>query len=283
MVREDEHRHVERRLVSPPGVRVGIVRPRPLAAAEHPPAHDHRARGGERLGKMREVSGLMGGIHLIAEWFMRFTIVNILWVIINLPITIIVLSPLFNDSSSAIIMQMMPALLLFPILLFPSTSAMFGISRDWLVGKEQKSLIKTYFSYFKENYKRALLSGTGWGIIWVIWMMDLYFFSKENDLFTIIFIIIGLILFVMNMNFFSLTAHYRMGLRDLFKNSFFLTFGMPFLSFLILMLNFFIIYISTKVWFLLPFFSGSISVFLSFYVFYKFTLKVKKKTALQNS
>jgi uncharacterized membrane protein YesL len=224
---------------------------------------------------MRDISGFMGGIHRIAEWFMRCTIVNILWFIINLPITIIVLSSLLNDSRSGMIMQMMPVLLLFPILFFPSTVAMFAISRDWLLEKEQNSLIKSYFSYFKNCYKTALLSGAGWVIIWVIWIVDLYFFSKENDLLTAIFIIIGLILFVMNMNFFSLTAHYRMSIRELFKNSFFLTFGMPLLSLTILILNLLLIYISTKVWFLMPFFSGSISVILSFYVFYKSTSKVK--------
>lgn len=231
---------------------------------------------------MRDFSGLMGRIHWLAEWFMRFTIVNILWFIINLPIGIIVLSSLFHDSRGAMIIQMMPAFLLFPILFFPSTVAMFEVARDWLLEKEQKSLIKTYFSYFKDSYKRALAAGVGWGIIWVIWIMDLSFFSKENDLLTIIFIIMGLILFVMNMNYFSLTAHYRMRIRDLFKNSFFLTFGMPLLFFIILIINITILYLSTKLWFLLPFFSGSISVFFSFYMFYKFTLKVEKKTSVQN-
>jgi uncharacterized membrane protein YesL len=232
---------------------------------------------------MRDFSGLMGGFHRIAEWFMRFTIVNIVWFIINLPIAVIVLSSVFNDSRSVMIVQMLPALLLFPLLLFPSTIAMFQVTRDWLLEKDQKSLIRTYFSYFKESYKRALLSGAGWAIIWLIWIVDLYFFSKENDLLTLIFMIIGLILFVMNMNFFSLTAHYRMSLRELFKYSFFLTFGMPSLFFIIVILNIFIIYLSTKVWFLLPFFSGSISAYLSFYTFYKCTLKVEKKTAVQNS
>lgn len=225
---------------------------------------------------MRDISGLMGGIHRIAEWFMNFTIVNIIWFIINLPITLIVLSSLFNDSRGGMIIQMMPVLLLFPILLFPSTVAMFAVTRDWLLEKEQNSLIKTYFSYFKDSYKTALLSGAGWGMIWVIWIMDLYFFSKENDLLTTIFIIIGILLFVMNMNFFSLTSHYRMRVRELFKNSFFLTFGMPKLSVILLIVNILIIYISTKVWFLFPFFSGSICVFLSFYAFYQFTLKVEK-------
>ena len=38
-MRDDEDRLVERRLVTPPAERPGIVLPGPLAAAEHPPAH----------------------------------------------------------------------------------------------------------------------------------------------------------------------------------------------------------------------------------------------------
>src|SRR4051794_2595268 len=48
VVRDDEDGHVERRLVAPPAVRVRIVLPWPGAAAEHPPAHDHRAGAGDR-------------------------------------------------------------------------------------------------------------------------------------------------------------------------------------------------------------------------------------------
>ena len=50
MVRQYEHRHVERRIVSPPAAGVGVVRPRPLAAAVHAPAHDDVAVRGDVLG-----------------------------------------------------------------------------------------------------------------------------------------------------------------------------------------------------------------------------------------
>src|SRR6266508_1941909 len=49
MVREDEHRHAERWIVSPPSVRDGIVLPGTCAAAEHASAHDVRPRGRNRL------------------------------------------------------------------------------------------------------------------------------------------------------------------------------------------------------------------------------------------
>src|SRR5262249_47106675 len=47
VVRQHEHRNVEGRVVAPPAVRVRVVRPRPLAAAEHLPAHDDRADAGD--------------------------------------------------------------------------------------------------------------------------------------------------------------------------------------------------------------------------------------------
>ena len=50
VMREDEHRDVEGRIVAPPAVRVRIVLPRALATAEHSPAHDHGTRVGDRLG-----------------------------------------------------------------------------------------------------------------------------------------------------------------------------------------------------------------------------------------
>ncbi len=53
-MRKHEDRDAEGRLVAPPAVRIRIVRPRPLAAAEHPAAHDDRACAGDvRLDELR--------------------------------------------------------------------------------------------------------------------------------------------------------------------------------------------------------------------------------------
>jgi hypothetical protein len=52
MVREDEDRMVERRIVAPPAP-PRIVVPRPRAAAEHVPAHDGRASAGEDVLRER--------------------------------------------------------------------------------------------------------------------------------------------------------------------------------------------------------------------------------------
>jgi hypothetical protein len=59
MVCEDEDRVVEGRVVPPPAVRVRVVLPRPLPAAEHPPPH-HRGAGaaGRFLDELRVPAGL---------------------------------------------------------------------------------------------------------------------------------------------------------------------------------------------------------------------------------
>src|SRR4029453_10896615 len=58
MVSEHEDRHVERRVVAPPGIRIRIARPRPFAAAEHLAAHDSRTDAGPGLAA--EVVGRAG-------------------------------------------------------------------------------------------------------------------------------------------------------------------------------------------------------------------------------
>jgi hypothetical protein len=66
VVGEDEHRHAERGIVSPPPVRDRIVFPRALAAAEHAPAHEDRSRGVERFAHHLVVRVPLSSRHSVA-------------------------------------------------------------------------------------------------------------------------------------------------------------------------------------------------------------------------
>lgn len=233
---------------------------------------------------MRDISGFMGTLYGSTEWIMRFSIINIVWFIINLPISIIIFSIFINGINDGFVVYLMPLVLLIPALFIPSTIAMFAIVRDWVMKKEQQSLMKVYLSYMKANYKKSFLSGLALMSIWLIWIGDFYFFHKENDVFTVIFLLIGIILSVYTINFFSFSVHYQMSSRTLMKNTFFLTIGSPLLSSFILLSNFLLLYLSaTEFLFLFPFFTGSISAFLSFSAFYRFTLKMEKKVMANQS
>lgn len=223
-------------------------------------------------------SGLVGGLHRIANWIMRLSIVNVIWFILNLPIIVIIFSAIQHNTVSGVILYLIPVLLFVPFIFFPSTTALFATARDWVMDIEQQSLVKTYFSNLKRNYKQSFISSLIWTVIWVIWLLDVQYLHDWNNLLTMILLIVGLILFVMNINFFSILAHYHMNIKELFKNTFFVTVGSPFLVITVLLINFLIVTITSDIWFLLPFFSGAISALLCFNVFYRFTLKVRKKT-----
>ena len=93
---------------------------------------------------MREFSGFMGALYGLTEWIMRFSVINILWFIINLPISIIIISIFFNDFNNGFILYLMPLVLLIPALFIPSTIAMFATVRDWVMKKEQQSPSKVF-------------------------------------------------------------------------------------------------------------------------------------------
>jgi len=233
---------------------------------------------------MQRFSVYTGLLYSTTEWIMRFSIVNILWMIINLPIAIILLGMYVNNFSIEFALYNIPLIFLAPILFVPSTMGLFAMARDWVLKIDHPSLTRAYFSHIISNYKKSVLSGLILTLIWFIWVTDFYFFANVNDLLLIVISIVGLLLFVFTINFFSLYVHFQMNIRELLKNTFFITIGSPLLLFVILISNFLLFYLSvTKLILLFPFFVGSLSGYLSFTVFYKFSLKLQEKALIIKS
>ncbi|WP_391209639.1 YesL family protein [Psychrobacillus sp. L4] len=232
---------------------------------------------------MREFSGFMGVIYGSTEWIMRFSTINIIWFLMNVPITFIILSLYLNNFGIEFFLSLLPLLLFIPALFIPSTIAMFATVRDWVMKKDQSSLTKAFFTYMKSDYKKSFLSGLILMSIWLVWIADFYYFSK-NDLLRMIFLIVGVILFVYSINFFSLSVHYQMRIKKLIIHTFFVTVGNPVLFFFVLTSNFVLFYLSaTEILFLFPLFTGSLSAYLCFAIFYRLTLKMEKKALANNS
>lgn len=217
-------------------------------------------------------------LYAATEWIMRFSVINILWFILNIPIFFIVISTFFGDSGTATLIYLWPLFVLLPLLFFPSTAAMFAAVREWILKKDQVSLTKTYFVHFKDNFKKSIVFGCAITALWGVWLVDFNFFRNENNMLSAVFIVLGLFLFVYTFNIFSLNAHYRMTIKGLLKNAFFVTVGNPLLSLFILISNVSLFYVSaTELLVLVPLFAGTASTFLTFLAFYRFSLKVEKK------
>ncbi|SET00403.1 Uncharacterized membrane protein YesL [Oceanobacillus limi] len=222
-------------------------------------------------------SGFMGGLFSLAEWIMRFTVVNILWIISNLPIFIIVFVMFLTPSNLANVILAIPIAILFPILFFPSLAAAYATVRDWIINKEKVSLLGAFWTYGKENYKTSFQSGLLVTGLWIIWAVDFYYFYQQNNFLGFIMLIIGVGLFVFMTNFICLSVHYHMTKKELFRNAFLITVGNPLLFISIIIIHASVIYMSMRIWFLFPFFSLSVTAFLTFYAFYRFTLKMEAR------
>lgn len=130
---------------------------------------------------MNVQGGLMGGIFKLSEWFMKFTLVNILWLIFNLPIVFLMLNLLLSETIGGRLIFLMPIIILLPFIFFPATTAMFAMAREWVFkDRENNTIVKTYWKYYKENYKRSMFNGFLLTIIWGIWSADVYYFSEHN-------------------------------------------------------------------------------------------------------
>lgn len=230
---------------------------------------------------MRDFTGFTGILYAAAEWIMRFSFVNIFWFLLNLPVFFIASSIFLNGFAAGFVWYLMPLLIFIPLLSVPSTAAVFAMAREWIMQVEQPSLIKSYFSHMRAGYKKSLLAGLILQSLWLVWLVDFYFFKAQSDWLGIVFAGIGIGLFIYTINLFSLSVHYQMEIRELFKNAFFVTVGKPLMSGFILICNLSLLYTGmTELLFLFPFFICTLSAYLSFLAFYRFSLKIETKAKL---
>lgn len=224
---------------------------------------------------MDNASGFTGIMYRVTDWIMKFVVINIMWLIFNLPIVYVIFVVLSYGEISKLGLLVLPLALFTPFLFFPATMAMFGTVREWIIiEKNSGLLVKAFWRNYKANYKKSMLAGLIFTFVWLVWLVDLYFLSSVHILFVYLFIMIGAILFVVTINFFSINAHYVANLRTIFKNALIITFTGPGLFITILLINLFTIYTSLYAFrFLLVFFTFSGTAFLSFGAFNQLYIK----------
>ncbi|MBU9712874.1 YesL family protein [Evansella tamaricis] len=220
-------------------------------------------------------SGFVGLFYTGAEWIMRFAIMNLLWVFINSPLILLALFIVLAPEGKTMIAYAIPLFILSPFLLFPSTSALFATVRDWITQDYIGYLGKEYFKYFRTNYKKSVMAGFILAFIWFVWVFDLFFLQAVHVFLGVLLLFFGTLLYAFTIVYFCLNAHYHLNIKSTLRNAFLLTLGKPFMLFLILIIHISIYYISFRFLFVFFLFSFSISSYLSFYVFYRFILKVE--------
>src|SRR5699024_6917297 len=233
-------------------------------------------------------NGLMGSLYHISEWVMRFLVTNLLWLIFNLPIVYLAVHLIIVENISELVMVTITIAVLMPFIFFPVTVAMFAVTRKWVMKEIDIPIIRSFWSYYKENYLRSMLGGLILGMIWIIYVLDYYYFMILNSgsfsstllfFLSILFLIVLVFLVAFTFNFISYTVHIHERLFKSVKDTLIISIGSPLISLSISGVNVFIVYISFSVFtFLIPFFMGSLIAFVSFRFFNLIYLKV---TSLQ--
>ncbi|MCM3611588.1 DUF624 domain-containing protein [Planococcus sp. MERTA32b] len=226
---------------------------------------------------MVEFKGLAGVFYAMSEWIMRFSGVNLLWFLLSLPFFILFVT--VEMSSTAGLFFFGSAGWLFAALLFfPATAAVFSITRDWIVEEDYSSIVKKYFAHLKTDYKENAKMGAVFALVWLVWYYGyFYFFTQQNSV-ALIFLVIGIALFIYTANFLSISAHYRMNAAAKMKNAFFLSAGRPLMGLYIAAVSAVLIWLSTtQLLWLFPLLTCSMTAFLSFSAFYRTTQKITEK------
>lgn len=220
--------------------------------------------------------GLIGVLYIITEWIMRLAVVNLLWILFNIPIIFIGLNLLIVDTTGEFIFFCVIIMILLPFFFFPATMSMFAIVREWITKEADVKLIRSFWKHYKENYIRSMLGGLIIVFIWSVLLVDYYYFVNFiNDVLKYLFYALFFFLIMFTIHFFSNTVHFHSKLLPSLKNSLLMTLKNPIISLVVTFINIIIIVISFKLApFLIPFFMGSLITFISFFAFHKISLRL---------
>lgn len=227
---------------------------------------------------MLELKGISGVFYTLCEWVMRFSGVNLLWFGLSLPFFLLFLVVEMN-STAGLVSFGIAAWLLGSLLFFPATAAAFSVVRDWIVDEDFSSVLKKYFIHLKADYKEHARTGTVFAGIWLIWYYGYFYLVAEKNNLALMFILIGVALFIFTVNFLSVTSHYRMPVAAKMKNAFFLSAGRPLTSLFIAVSSAVLLWLSTtQLLWLFPLLTCSMIAFLSFSAFYRAAQQLTEKS-----
>ncbi|WP_052098352.1 YesL family protein [Paenibacillus stellifer] len=182
-----------------------------------------------------EFKGAMGGLYRLTEWISRIAFSNVLWVLCSSPFIFFLVMKLIlmasgqGGADEQITMNWAIALSA-PFTVFPATSALFTVVRKWVMGNTDVGTFKTFFSGYKENYKKSMGGGVIYTLMFVVMYVDVTVYMNRMPNFRIVGILMLVLMIIMTIsmfNFFSIVVHYQMAFKQVMINSILLTIARP--------------------------------------------------------
>ncbi|NYE07971.1 putative membrane protein YesL [Bacillus niacini] len=169
-----------------------------------------------------DTSGFLGSLNKLLEWISRLAFLNLLWISFSLL-----------------------GLIIFGF--FPATVAMFAVARKWMLGNEEMSIFKTFWTAYKREFLKSNVLGVIIVAIGLILYIDFQFVQHAANSFAsflyVPFFIITLIFISMLFYIIPIFVHYDMKLSQVMKNSFFVMIMNPLSTFYMLIGSFGILFV----------------------------------------
>lgn len=169
-----------------------------------------------------DTSGFLGSFNKLLEWISRLAFLNLLWISFSLL-----------------------GLIIFGF--FPATVAMFSVARKWMLGNDEMSIFKTFWTTYKREFLKSNVLGVIIVAIGLILYIDFNFVQHaENSFATILYVpffIITLIFISMLFYIIPIFVHFDMKLSQVIKNSFFVMIMNPLSTFYMLIGSFGILFV----------------------------------------
>lgn len=155
----------------------------------------------------------MSNIYNILDWITRLAYINLLWIIFTL--------------AGGVVLG-----------IYPATIALFASVRDWLRGKSDLPVFKTFWSYYKQDFIKSNLMGLFLNILFVFILIDIYYIQVNlSETLTWTYIpLFAFIIFVTLFLFyiFPCFVHYDLNIVPLMKNALLIMIISPIHSFLMI-------------------------------------------------
>jgi uncharacterized membrane protein YesL len=143
-----------------------------------------------------------GRVYRILEVFTNLFYLNLLWLLCCVPVLTIA----------------------------PSTTAMFGVVRDWRRDEEPR-IAHRFFSLFRENFRQSLLVGAIWTVIGAVLALDFLLVGQmsafRRPLFIVLFALVA-IYALASVYLFPVMANFDLDWKGVLKNSLLLSLARPF-------------------------------------------------------
>ncbi|KMK75484.1 YesL family protein [Alkalihalobacillus pseudalcaliphilus] len=216
-----------------------------------------------------ELSGVWGRLFEVSEWVMKIMYINGLWLLFNIPILFllanILLAPTFESLTGLII----SLIVISPLVFFPATTALFYVARKFVM-RAEVPIFQSFWKGFRENYRRSLVGGIFFTLLWVLWIYNYYLAQIEwqSPLFYF-YMITTIFLISWNAHFFSDTVHFQVTLIASLKKAIFLSIGyLPYTISMVGVAGFTVYMLYTFHPIFAIFLSGGVCAMVAFYAFY---------------